>query len=100
MNNTLVAENKVESDNGTEIEANGPDFFGAAATADDNLIGDGTGGTGLVATGSIVGPTSGSPINPMLGPLQNNGGNTDTLALLAGSPALAPAIRLPPPPPV
>ena len=32
--------------------------------------------------------TSTSPINPLLGLLQNNGGQTDTCALLAGSPAI------------
>ena len=32
--------------------------------------------------------TSGSPIDPDIGPLQNNSGPTDTMALLAGSPAI------------
>jgi hypothetical protein len=36
--------------------------------------------------GDIVG--SGTPVNPLVGPLANNGGPTFTCALLAGSPAL------------
>ena len=43
-------------------------------------------GTGFIAS-DRVGNISGT-INPMLGPLQNNGGPTDTHALLAGSPAI------------
>jgi hypothetical protein len=51
-----------------------------------NLIGDGTGGSGYTDT-DLVG-TPDNPIDPMLGPLQDNGGPTQTMALLAGSPAL------------
>src|SRR5262249_25628961 len=47
---------------------------------------DGTGGSGFAAT-DLVG-TSGMPIDPRLGPLQDNGGPTQTMALLPGSPAL------------
>src|SRR5207249_10213003 len=32
--------------------------------------------------------TSAAPINPLLGPLANNGGPTQTMALLPGSPAI------------
>jgi hypothetical protein len=39
--------------------------------------------------GNIVGWSS--VIDPMLGPLQNNGGPTMTMALLAGSPAIGQA---------
>ena len=55
--------------------------------ADHDLIGNGTGATITTSTGNKVG-TSSSPINPLLGPLQNNGGPTRTLALLVGSPAI------------
>jgi hypothetical protein len=56
---------------------------------DNNLIGDGTGMTGLVdgVHGNQVG-TADNPIDPMLGPLQDNGGPTLTHALLPGSPAI------------
>src|SRR4029077_7446669 len=56
---------------------------------DYNLIGDGTGMTGLShgVNGNLVGSAA-TPIDPLLGPLQDNGGPTKTHALLAGSPAL------------
>jgi hypothetical protein len=63
-----------------------PDIEGNLASQGHNLIGDGTGGSGFTNT-DLVG-TSGNPIDPMLGPLQNNGGRTDTMALLVGSPAI------------
>ncbi len=65
------------------------DVSGAFTSSSYNLIGDGTGSTGLTnsSTGNIVG-TSGSPIDAKLGPLQNNGGPTQTMALLNGSPAI------------
>src|SRR5262249_24386113 len=52
-----------------------------------NLIGDGSGSTGFTATGEIVG-SSANPINPHLGPLQDDGGPTQTMALLSVSPAI------------
>ena len=51
---------------------------------------DSTNGTHTVTTdanGNFIG-TSTDPIDPLLGPLQDNGGPTFTHALLAGSPAL------------
>jgi CSLREA domain-containing protein len=62
-------------------------------TVTSSLIGTNT-GTGLAATGptpdangNLVGSAA-NPIGPMLGPLQNNGGATQTMALLPGSPAI------------
>lgn len=61
-----------------------------------NLIGDGTGINPTAGSsddivdgvnGNIVG-TATNPVDPVLGPLQNNGGITETRALLAGSPAI------------
>ena len=40
-----------------------------------------------IAAGALIG-TPAAPINPRLGPLQNNGGLTKTHSLLAGSPAI------------
>jgi predicted outer membrane repeat protein len=59
------------------------------SSGDYNLIGDGTGMTGLSngVNGNEVGSLS-APIDPLLGPLQENGGPTQTRALLPGSPAL------------
>ncbi len=62
----------------------GPDFNTQITSLGHNLIGIDGGMT--PAAGDQIG-TTGSPIDPLLGPLQNNGGLTQTLALLAGSPA-------------
>ena len=67
-----------------------PDIGAAVTiTSANNLIGNGTGMTGITngSNGNQVG-TSGSPINPDLGTLQNNGGPTDTMALSSTSPAI------------
>jgi hypothetical protein len=63
-----------------------PDLSGPLNSQGHNLIGDGTGGSGFAGT-DLVG-TAALPIDPLLGPLQDNGGPTFTMALLAGSPAL------------
>ena len=86
LTNTIVAGNFE-----TDGELNSPDIAGAVATADHNLVGNANGSTGIVngVNGNIVGGTAGGPvINALLGPLQNNGGPTQTMALLAGSPAI------------
>jgi hypothetical protein len=77
LGNTIVAGNSAQSF---------PDVSGALASLGHNLIGDGDGGSGFTDT-DLVG-TAGSPIDPLLGPLQDNGGPTPTMALLPGSPAL------------
>ena len=79
--NTIVAGNTA-----TDLTAD----VNGAVTGSNNLIGDGTGMTGLTnndAGHNQVG-NSGSPIDPKLGPLADNGGPTQTMALLAGSPAI------------
>jgi hypothetical protein len=53
----------------------------------NNLDSDGTSGLVNGVNGDLVG-TIATPINPQLGPLQDNGGPTRTMALLPGSPAL------------
>jgi len=71
--------------------SSGPDIDNVSGTVVGtfNLIGDGTGQTGIVdgVVGNQVG-TSGTPIVPLLGPLADNGGPTWTHALLPGSPAI------------
>jgi len=52
-----------------------------------NIIGNDTGCTFSPTTGDLVG-TSLAPIDPLLGPLQDNGGLTFTHNLLWGSPAI------------
>jgi len=80
LKNTIVAGNAAPSV---------PDVEGMLVSLGHNLIGNGTGSSGFAngAMGDQVG-TSGSPIDPLLGPLQNNGGPTFTHALLPGSPAV------------
>jgi uncharacterized repeat protein (TIGR01451 family) len=73
--NTIIANN---------IAANGPDVSGTINSQGHNLIFNQSGAT-------ITGDTTGNlpaGTNPQLGPLQNNGGPTQTMALLVGSPAL------------
>jgi hypothetical protein len=77
IRNTLVAGNTA---------AGSPDVSGALNSPGHNLIGDGTGGSGFAAS-DLVG-TSSNPIDPKLGPLQDNGGPTQTMALLPDSPAI------------
>jgi uncharacterized delta-60 repeat protein len=57
---------------------------GTIDSASHNLIGDAASSGGIVngANGNIAG------VDPMLGPLRDNGGPTPTHALLAGSPAI------------
>ena len=79
ISNTIVAEN-------TGIN---PDVKGDFINTRFNLIGDATGSNGFTdgVNGNQVG-TSTSPITPLLGPLQDNGGPTETHAILPGSRAL------------
>src|SRR5208337_2619199 len=78
LDNTIVAGNS------------GPDIVGSVQpTSKNNLIGDGTGITNLTELdpSNLVGTTA-DPLNPLLGPLADYGGPTQTMALLPGSPAI------------
>ena len=79
LNNTIVAGNT------------GNDIYGPVnPTSAYNLIGNGGSGTTNLSSlnsTNLIGTTS-HPINPDLGLLQNNGGPTETMALLPGSPAI------------
>jgi hypothetical protein len=77
LRNTLLAGNSAGF---------GPDLAGRVTSQGHNLIGDGTRGSGFDPT-DLVG-TAQNPIDPTLGPLQDNGGPTQTMALLPGSPAI------------
>jgi len=81
LKNSLVAMNLVG------IDGVGPDVVGDFVSQGHNLIG--VGGVGFTngVNGDIVGTLVNS-IDPKLGPLQNNGGKTKTMALLTGSPAI------------
>jgi hypothetical protein len=82
VQNTIIAGN-IDSDGGA------PDVAGAFISQGYNLIGASDYSTGFLngVNNDQVG-TVASPINPMLGPLQNNSGPTETHALLPGSPAI------------
>ncbi len=79
LHNTIVANN---------VQGTAPIAFDIAGTVDaassNNLIGDGSTAGGLAdgTLGNLVG------FDPLLGPLQDNGGPTLTRALSAGSPAI------------
>ena len=80
MKNVLVSGNFVG------IHGDGPDVVGAIASLGFNLISRTNGSTGWIAndlTGSIA-----TPLDPLLGLLQDNGGPTPTIALLPGSAAI------------
>jgi FG-GAP-like repeat len=73
--NTIVANNQISSTNGTK------DVSGTFTSQGFNLIGDATGGSGWVAADILN-------RNAFIGPLRNNGGITQTCALLPNSPAI------------
>lgn len=82
LNNSIVAGNTAKSAR--------RDIAGyVLSTSLNNLIGDGTGifGVGSLASGNLIG-TRLAPIDPLLRPLGNYGGPTQTMALLPGSPAI------------
>jgi hypothetical protein len=85
LHNTLIAGNF-----GGATGTTPDDVYGRLAPAGDyNLIGDGTRMTGLSngVSGNLVGSAA-NPIDPLLGPLDDNGGPTLTHALLSSSPAI------------
>jgi len=90
IENSIVAGN---SDEGTAPDVR---FDTGVLRVSYSLIGDNT-GSGLIeapvgmpdANGNLIGdPTGNGVIDPLLAPLANNGGPTETHALLFGSPAL------------
>lgn len=84
LGNTIVANNTAPASNPFS-----PDVGGIFISLGNNLIGNGSGSIGFIngVNGDQVGTTA-NPINPLLGPLQFNGGPTQTMALQFGSPAI------------
>jgi hypothetical protein len=74
---TLLAQNTVDGP-GTNT---GPDLSGSLGSLGHNLVANSQGGGGFEATDLL-------DVDPRLGPLQDNGGPTQTMALLPGSPAI------------
>jgi hypothetical protein len=73
MYDTILADNSANTAD--------PDLDGGVTSLGHNLIGNSTGGSGFAASDLLN-------VNPQLGPLQSNGGPTQTMALLPGSPAI------------
>lgn len=84
LTSNIVALNSATSSGNDVI---GMGSWGIAYSGTYNLIGDADFSEGLTAATNLYGTTL-APLNPMLGPLQNNGGSTLTRALLNGSPAI------------
>jgi hypothetical protein len=72
LSNTVVAGNQA---------ATGPDVSGTLASSAYDLFGKSAGGSGYGSSDLL-------DVDPLLGPLQDNGGPTQTMALLPGSPAI------------
>jgi MBG domain (YGX type) len=86
LDNTIVANNTSTGTSDNDISGS------VQPTSAFNVIGDGSGITNLTdledpILSNLIGTTA-DPLNPLLGPLQNNGGPTQTMALLPGSPAI------------
>ena len=65
------------------------DVWGSIISGGHNLIGNGDSYTNIFpATSSDQVGTTANPINPLVDTLANNGGPTETMALLPGSPAI------------
>jgi hypothetical protein len=76
ITNTLVAYN-------SDGDSSSPDCYGELTSGDYNLIQD---TTGCTLTGTLTHVITGT--DPLLEPLADNGGETETHALLQGSPAV------------
>ena len=79
MTNTIIAANQASLE--------GADCSGIVTSLGHNLVGSGD-HCGLQATASDLVGTSAQPVDARLGALENNGGPTETHALLLGSPAI------------
>ncbi len=85
-NSTINSRNSIIAGNTVRFFSSGPDFIGTVTSQGYNLVGKKDNSSGWVAT-DLTG-TIATPLNPQLGPLADNGGPTQTLALLTGSPAI------------
>jgi hypothetical protein len=86
LDNTIVAQNFANGAN-MNFQGTDPDVLATVTTGNGNFIG--IGATGLVGItngtdGNQIG-TATAPLDPLLGPLQNNGGQTPTEVPLPGS---------------
>ncbi len=87
---TLITATISSSIVATNINANAPDIatpFGFIIGGGNNVIGISDQGN-FTLSGTNKTGTGANPLDPLLGPLVNNGGLTLTMGLLAGSPAI------------
>jgi len=84
VENTIIAGNTAANGLGdtTGAPTPGPDVDGSVTSNGHNIIGDTTDALGFSGTGDQTG------VNPLLAPLADNGGPTQTMALMTGSPAI------------
>ena len=84
LENTIIGVNTAANGTGdtTGAPTPGPDVDGMVTSNGHNLLKSTTNATGFTGTGDITG------VDPMLSPLATNGGPTQTMALMAGSPAI------------
>ena len=80
MGGSILVRNCIIASNTTSIAGAGaaPDCYGSFISGGFNLVGNRTNSTGWGAQGDQIGSTA-FPINPILLPLQNNGGLTWTM---------------------
>ena len=83
LENSIVADNNDRTNTAEDVV----NILGGVLNVRHSIVGDGDGSTLNDITGNQIG-TGAAPIDPLLGPLLNNGGRTRTHALLAGSPAI------------
>ncbi|MEK6798393.1 MAG: choice-of-anchor Q domain-containing protein [Planctomycetota bacterium] len=76
----IILRNTIVSGN-TATSGTGPDVDAAVTSLGNNIVGNTTDSSGWVASDK-------QNVNPLLGALANNGGPTNTHALLVGSPAI------------
>lgn len=88
-NTTNVTNSIIANNSGQVIPAGAPELKGTFTSNGYNLIGRSDGSTGFTngSNNDLVGSIA-APINPLLDTLANNGGPTQTMALLPGSPAI------------
>jgi hypothetical protein len=89
LNNTIVAGNFADN-GGMNFVGPAPDVLAAITSGTGDFIGIGDANLTGITNGTAFNRigTAAAPLDPLLGPLQNNGGPTQTEAPLPGSPVL------------
>ena len=95
--NTIWALNQALGGQGApDGSTTGPDVNGTVNSDGHNLLGRSDGCTGFTKQDLRGGTSDETKLDPRLGPFGDNGGPTETLALLSGSPAINAADTAPP----